>query len=302
MKKISDAMEPLSAANHLNFETLKNQILGDPEVQDFVLQHQLTPAEVAKSLPKFNQYISERDKYLTQDNSYRTKGYQPILQMNEGYADVFYLETRELVEARRKQDIKNRVTLIGLPNHLKSIQASDIDLEDPNRISLYQEINAYIKNFESKKAKGLYIYGNFGVGKSYLMAYLANRLSDKYQKKTTVLHFPTFSIDIKNAINDGTVKKEIDAIKQAEILVLDDIGAEQSSSWIRDDVLQVILQYRMQEQLLTFFTSNFDLEGLESHFAKSKSGDETWQSKRVMERITYLAKALHLEGSNRRHD
>ena len=138
------------------------------------------------------------------------------------------------------------------------------------------------------------------VGKSYLMAYLANRLSAKYGKSTTLLHFPTFCVDIKNAINTGTVKEQIDQIKQSEILVLDDIGAEQQSPWIRDDVLQVILQYRMQENLLTFFTSNLDVKGLEEHFAASRSGDETWQAKRVMERIRYLAREIHLQGDNRR--
>ena len=36
--------------------------------------------------------------------------------------------------------------------------------------------------------------------------------------------------------------------------MIDDIGAESMTSWIRDDVLSVILQYRMQEQLVTTFS------------------------------------------------
>ena len=115
-----------------------------------------------------------------------------------------------------------------------------------------------------------------------------------------MLHYPTFVVDIKNAIKDGSVKERIDEIKLAQVLVLDDIGAEQHSPWVRDDVLQVILQYRMQENLPTFFTSNFSFDDLERHFASGKSGDETWQAKRVMERIRYLARDLHLKGNNRR--
>ena len=71
----------------------------------------------------------------------------------------------------------------------------------------------------------------------------------------------------------------------SEVLILDDIGAEQSTPWVRDEILQVILQYRMQEDLPTFFTSNFDFEDLEKHFAKesmemTKSGkpDESWNA------------------------
>ena len=114
------------------------------------------------------------------------------------------------------------------------------------------------------------------------------------------LHCPSFTIDVKNAINTGTVKEEIDAVKTADILILDDIGAEQSTSWIRDEVLQVILQYRMLEELPTFFTSNYSFKDLEAKLANIKGSDETWQAKRVMERIRYLAKEIHLEGENRR--
>lgn len=300
MKAIQDAMKPLSNTTHQSFEVLRNEILEDKEIVDFILKHQLTPKEIDKSLPKFNQFLKERQKFQLQDASYIAKGYEPILTMNEGYADVAYLETKDLVDARTAQEIKNRITLLGLPHSLKNIRATDIDLEDQNRIALFTEINDYIRDFDNKKQKGLYIYGNFGVGKSYLMAYLANRLSQKYQKRVLLLHFPTFSVDIKDAITTKSVKDKIEQIKHSEILILDDIGAEQPSSWLRDDILQVILQYRMQENLLTFFTSNFDLEGLERHFAELKSGDETWQAKRIMERIQYLAKSLHLEGRNRR--
>ena len=43
----------------------------------------------------------EREKFQNQDKSYIAKGYKPALSMNEGYADVIYLETRELVEAKK---------------------------------------------------------------------------------------------------------------------------------------------------------------------------------------------------------
>ena len=149
--------------------------------------------------------------------------------------------------------------------------------------------------------KGLYLYGDFGVGKSFMVAALAHDLSEKRGVSSTLLHYPSFVIDVKNAIGDGNVKTLVDELKLSEVLILDDIGAEQSTPWVRDEVLQVILQYRMQEDLPTFFTSNFSYEDLEKHFAKGKNGnDETWESRRVMERIRYLAEETRLEGENRR--
>lgn len=299
MKSVQDKLSQATNPSPKSYQQLYQEIVSDTEVAAFIKKEGLTQKEITLSISKFLEYISQRDLFVKQDEAYIAKGYQPVLVMNEGYADVSYLETEELVEYRRLEAIKNRIQLINMPASLKNVTVSDIDKNDENRVEVMLAITDFVKRFE-EKPKGLYIYGNFGIGKSYLMAYLANLLSKTYLQSTTMLHYPTFVVDIKNAIKDGSVKERIDEIKLAQVLVLDDIGAEQHSPWVRDDVLQVILQYRMQENLPTFFTSNFSFDDLERHFASGKSGDETWQAKRVMERIRYLARDLHLKGNNRR--
>lgn len=281
------------------YQKVYQKILQDKDVADFISQHQLTREEINRSLSKFFEFISERDKYQNQDESYVAVGYQPTLVMNEGYADVAYLETAELVAYKKAESIKNRIHLISLPEKFKQITTADVDLQDENRVEVVQAMTDFVKRV-GRANKGLYLYGHFGVGKTYLMAFLANLLSKTHQLSTTMLHYPTFTVDIKNAIGDGSVKEKIDAIKKVDVLILDDIGAEQHSSWVRDDVLQVILQHRMQEDLPTFFTSNFSFSDLERHFAEGRTKDETWQAKRVMERIRYLAVELQLKGVNRR--
>ena len=299
MKPVQDKLSQATNPSPKSYQQLYQEIVSDTEVAAFIKKEGLTQKEITLSISKFLEYISQRDLFVKQDEAYIAKGYQPVLVMNEGYADVSYLETEELVEYRRLEAIKNRIQLINMPASLKNVTVADIDKNDENRVEVMLAITDFVKRFE-EKPKALYIYGNFGIGKSYLMAYLANLLSKTYLQSTTMLHYPTFVVDIKNAIKDGSVKERIDEIKLAQVLVLDDIGAEQHSPWVRDDVLQVILQYRMQENLPTFFTSNFSFDDLERHFASGKSGDETWQAKRVMERIRYLARDLQLKGNNRR--
>ncbi|HFI0141372.1 TPA: primosomal protein DnaI [Streptococcus suis] len=299
MKSVQDKLSQATNPSPKSYQQLYQEIVSDTEVAAFIKKEGLTQKEITLSISKFLEYISQRDLFVKQDEAYIAKGYQPVLVMNEGYADVSYLETEELVEYRRLEAIKNRIQLINMPASLKNVTVADIDKNDENRVEVMLAITDFVKRFE-EKPKGLYIYGNFGIGKSYLMAYLANLLSKTHLQSTTMLHYPTFVVDIKNAIKDGSVKERIDEIKLAQVLVLDDIGAEQHSPWVRDDVLQVILQYRMQENLPTFFTSNFSFDDLERHFASGKSGDETWQAKRVMERIRYLARDFHLKGNNRR--
>ncbi len=291
-------MPHMNKVKQFDYQELVKQIMADPDVAAFIQQEKLTQAEIQRSISKFNQYITERDRFLLEDQNYIAKGYKPILVKNEGYADVAYEETPELIEQEKLKNIKDRINLINLPSSLKDASFGQIDLKK-NRDEIFERLANFVADYPNYQ-KAVYLYGDFGIGKSYLMAALAHELSVERGASTTLVHYPSFVLDVKNAISSGLVKDKIDQVKTAQVLILDDIGAEQSSPWMRDEILQVILQHRMQENLPTFFTSNFSFADLERHFANSKNGDETWQAKRVMERIKFLAKEVHLEGENRR--
>ena len=286
---------------HYDYDQMVASILADPEVAAFIEAEDLSEEEVRRSISKFNQFISERQRFLLGDPNYIAQGYKPILIMNEGYADVSYLETEELIAQEKAQAIVNRIQLLHLPASFKQVRLTPefLDTSDARRFVAIEKLLAFSRSYPQRK-KGYYLYGNFGVGKTYMLAALAHELSEKHGLATTLLHFPDFVLDVKNAISEGRVKEKVDAVKKAPVLVLDDIGAEQMSSWVRDEILQVILQYRMQEVLPTFFTSNLNFEDLEAHFASGRNGDETWQAKRLMERVRFLADELHVEGKNRR--
>ena len=298
MESVGDVLKRQPSRFH--YQDLVQKIMKDPDVAAFVQQESLNQDELSRSISKFNQYITERDKFLRGDTDYIAKGYKPILVMNHGYADVSYEETPELIAAEKEAAIKKRLNLINFPSSLKNVSFLDVYRDDVQRLTVLKRMIEFVNDYPNN-LKGLYLYGDFGVGKSFMVAALAHDLSEKRGVSSTLLHYPSFVIDVKNAIGDGNVKTLVDEIRISEVLILDDIGAEQSTAWVRDEILQVILQYRMQENLPTFFTSNFNFEDLELHFAKGKHGnDETWEARRVMERIRYLAEETRLEGVNRR--
>lgn len=300
MERVGQTLNRSNLHGSTSATDLTQAILADPRVASFIQEHQLSQVEIKRSLPKFNQFLVECRKVQDGDASYIAKGYEPILTMNEGYADVTYKETRALKEQQEQQAIANRINLVSLPRSYRNITFADVALDDLARVETFEALTDFIANYPSPDQKGLYLYGDMGVGKSFMLAAMAHELSETKKVATTILHYPSFTIDVKNGIKEGSVKEQIDAVKQAEVLILDDIGAEQFSAWIRDDVLQVILQYRMTEDLPTFFTSNYSFADLEAKLANGRQGDESWQAKRVMERIRYLAKEVHLQGVNRR--
>src|SRR5699024_7763712 len=124
----------------------------------------------------------------------------------------------------------------------------------------------------------------------------------KYKIASTIIYMPELVREMREAIQSNTVQQKIDFFKQADVLMLDDIGAETLSAWFRDEVLGAILQYRMMEQLPVFFTSNYTMEQLEQVFTTTKSGEEKVKAGRIMERIKQVSMEVPVGGPNRRNE
>ena len=82
--------------------------------------------------------------------------------------------------------------------------------------------------------------------------------------------------------------------------MLDDIGAENETPWSRDEILSPLLQYRMEENLQTFFTSNLTLDELEKQLSITSSGIDSLKARRIIERIKQLTVYEKLVSKNRR--
>ncbi|MDK6421942.1 primosomal protein DnaI, partial [Aerococcus urinae] len=103
-------------------------------------------------------------------------------------------------------------------------------------------------------------------------------------------------------IKDNRVNQRLKSLQEAQVLMIDDIGAESNSAWVRDEVLGVLLQNRMSQGQATFFTSNFSMKELENHLAHTNQGDsETVKAHRIMERVRYLSEEVTMSGRNRRY-
>lgn len=81
--------------------------------------------------------------------------------------------------------------------------------------------------------------------------------------------------------------------------------------WARDDFLFEVLNYRMENQKPTFFTSNFSIDLLEKNLQFTKQYNiflttqdvfklEKIKIDRLISRIKTLAKEINLTGKNKR--
>ena len=184
---------------------------------------------------------------------------------------------------------------------LESARMKDIDVQDKKRIKVIKWLDNFYEHFDfSKNMKGLYLYGSFGSGKSFLISALLNELKIKKDVTNKMIYFPEILRELKSdwELYEARMKE----YQTVDILCIDDIGAEKVSEWSRDEVLGTILQTRMNHNLTTFFTSNLSLAELEHHFLTSEKSDERIKARRIMERIKQLAIEMELISENRRNE
>ena len=202
-------------------------------------------------------------------------------------------------ERRKKEAYKDYLDLFDMPKDIQDATFKDLYKGSRSRIPILN----YCKEFMSKygtgeNLKGIYLTGSFGSGKTYLIAALFNEMAKK-NVRSVLIYYPEFLRSLKAAFNTNYDEK-FNYIKKVPLLLLDDIGAENCSNWSRDEVLGPILQYRMENHLPTFFTSNLTLEELEVSLSITSSGVDKVKARRIIERIKQLTTTLELISENRR--
>ena len=252
---------------------------------------------------------SLEDAFLENKNCKNCKGLDCCLNKVKGYCYnaindkgmiTFSYDACDYMKKKLENDsYKDNLELYEMPKDIKDASFKNIYKDDKARVPIIKYFKEFMDHYEdSEKPKGVYLNGSFGSGKTYLVACLFNEMARR-GVRSILVYYPEFLVNLKSSFSDDFEEKR-DCVKKVPLLLLDDIGAENTSSWSRDEVLGPILQYRMENHLPTFFTSNLTIEELEEALATTSSGVDKVKARRIIERIKQLTKSFDLISVNRR--
>jgi DNA replication protein DnaC len=145
--------------------------------------------------------------------------------------------------------------------------------------------------------RGLLFMGPVGVGKTHLSVAILRGLVEK-GVPCLFYEFGALLKEIQNSYNPISQTSELKVLApvfEAEVLVLDELGASKPTDWVRDTMMQII-NTRYNDKKLTIFTTNY-LDGRRSE------RDETLEERigvRLRSRLYEMCKTVHIEGEDYR--
>jgi DNA replication protein DnaC len=168
---------------------------------------------------------------------------------------------------------------------------------DKSNKGMYKLGKNYCDNWQEMKEKnmGLLLYGPPGTGKTYLAFCIANELLSEMVPVVAIS-----SIGLLNKIKETYRSwgregeaEVINNLKNASLLILDDLGAENNTDWAKEKIYEII-DSRYRDKKPCIITTNLTREGL-----KEKLTGEDGVS-RTYDRIIEMCYPIKVQGQSRR--
>lgn len=179
-----------------------------------------------------------------------------------GYIWVDNSTVREcicLVKQREKAMIERLFEVAKVP---KMYQRTTLENFDPTRQpEAYRIAEAYVREWERVKEEGewLLLVGDYGTGKTHLAFGILNALLNQGVSGLAAT-VPDMLDELRPGRDDENERMR--ALKTIDLLILDDLGAERDTEWVRERLF-AIFNARSANLLPTVITSNVSLEELE---------------------------------------
>lgn len=274
-------------------EKIADQLSEDPSLKPFFIDNDISYEQIKEGVGEIKIYQNEIALCDDCPGIFACKqdviGHQPVLTLQNKRIEIAYQACPYQLEKTQTRGGKKWLDATHLPKTLFEAHLADFRQDTQGRQQFYQKVMQTTQSIKLKEStKGLYLYGPYMAGKTYALAAMANHFSSLNQS-VLMTYYPDFVREIKSAIEAGGMEEKISRFKSCDVLIFDDIGGESFSGWVRDEILGPILQHRLLDQKLTYFSSNIPPKALLKIFMANDSETEKMRAFRIIERIQAMA-------------
>jgi DNA replication protein DnaC len=125
-----------------------------------------------------------------------------------------------------------------------------------------QYVDGFLLEGGRFRESGLLFFGPPGAGKTHLAVGVLQEAVERYRVHARFAEFTSLIHQIQSTFDPGSPESKhaiLDPLVGAELLVLDELGSQQPTPWVRD-ILYLIINHRYTHRLPTVFTTNYLLD------------------------------------------
>ena len=150
-----------------------------------------------------------------------------------------------------------------IPKRYEHCELSNFTTDFPgaDRSIALAQISAsrFVQEFNPRDGAGLLLVGGIGTGKTHLAVGILKELIAARGSACLFCDYRELLKQIQNSYNDSVQATELQVLRpvfEAEVLLLDELGAVKPSEWVWDTV-SLILNTRYNDNWTTIITTNF---------------------------------------------
>ncbi len=160
--------------------------------------------------------------------------------------------------ACRRKDVHTQLLeRVKLPKRYAQCHFHNFKPQNPSQERAFNYASKLAMEFPAVE-RGLLIMGSVGVGKTHLAVSILKGLTER-GFSCLFYEFGSLLKEIQDSYNASTQTSELRVLSpvfNAEVLVLDEVGATKPSDWVRDTMAHII-NTRYNDRKLTIFTTNY---------------------------------------------
>ena len=199
-----------------------------------------------------------------------------------------------LCECRKQKSHSNQIEKVKIPRRYENCHFQSYSVMNPSQERAFRFATKLAMEYPAVE-RGLLLMGTCGVGKTHLAVSILKALTER-GFSCLFYEFGSLLKQIQDSYNPSTQSSELKILAnvfEADVLVLDEIGASKPTDWVRDTMAHII-NTRYNDKKLTIFTTNYLDE-------RKVEKDETLEDRvgvRLRSRLFEMCRTVKIEGND----
>ena len=255
-------MERLTATYHFNdddklLKKMKEEFLACPAAVRYIRSLHIPEEKIDDEIVKIYDLVSDLNFCKKCPGVEKCNKDTPRLCTKIVYQDG--VVSRELVPCKeylKATKFKAQFIVRDFADDWLASELKKID-NTKERAQIIEKYHSILKG--ESKSEWIYIMGEAGTGRSFVAANIAIDVAKKEKGPVAYIDAPYRFKELQNTKDPAAFNALIEKYSNVPVLIIDDLGNEFKSDYVRETILFPILSNRAKAHALTIITSDFDI-------------------------------------------